>query len=196
MKKTKKDIVPKRGYNSSLEETYDDVLDRSKYTLDLVNEWISNADTKVSISCGVFSIILIVIVDILVNNFANDSTFDIQFTGWYKISVLISGIIFVISIILHILAIMPNFANVKKRDRKFSLFYNDIKDFENDLQYIQVAKNVSNSEFVDEILREVYLNSKICSLKMYRFKWACICAIASIACLLISSISQYLCFIS
>ena len=43
-------------------ENLDFLLDQSKYTLDLVNTWINGADTKVSVSCGIFSVIIAAIV--------------------------------------------------------------------------------------------------------------------------------------
>ena len=38
------------------------LFSRSQYSLDLVNSWINGADTKVSISCGIFSVVIAVIV--------------------------------------------------------------------------------------------------------------------------------------
>ena len=50
--------VKQKGEKKSEE----DRLEQSKYSLDLVNTWISSADTKVSICSGVLSVVVAAVV--------------------------------------------------------------------------------------------------------------------------------------
>ena len=43
------------NYQEQVAKTTDDAVEQAKYCYDLVNNWIGNADNKVSVSCVVFT---------------------------------------------------------------------------------------------------------------------------------------------
>lgn len=53
---------------------------------------------------------------------------------------------------------------------RFSVFYDEIKRFSNSQEFINAAKNTTQEEFAEEILKEAYCNSTICAKKMRRFR--------------------------
>ena len=73
MPKTRKDIKGNRKGAAPqdkpiLEEKHDScLLERSKYSLDLINTWITSADSKISTSCGIVSVVVAVLVFVAEN---------------------------------------------------------------------------------------------------------------------------------
>lgn len=173
--------------------------ERSKYTLELVNNNIANADSKVSISSGVFSVVVAVIVFIAENILKDiDKTNGINPTyhRWFVCLVILSAVVFLGSEFFHLWAISPSFfAEKKDKQRKkkptFSIFYDEIRQFENFELYIEAAKKATESCFETEVLKEVYFNSKICSNKMKRFKVGLWLGGLSVALIIASCILYY-----
>ncbi len=151
-------------------------LERSEYTLELVNSWISNADTKVSISSGVFSVIVAVIVFVAENTLKNNTVVaNPSIYKWFVCSSIFSAIAFLASEFFHLWAISPSFIAGKKHLRKneepgFSIFYDEIRLFRSAERYASAAREVTEWQYEDEVLKEVFYNSRICSTKMIRFK--------------------------
>lgn len=180
------------------------LLDRSKYSLDLVNMWINGADTKVSISCGVFSVIIAVIVfaaENMLGKLEKPVKLNCFAYSMFHVAVVITVIAFLVSIFFHLWAINPSFFSGSKPSKNqsskksskppFSIFYDEIRNFDNAADYIKAAKDESEDQFTDEVLKEVYYNSKICSRKMRRYKTGIIFAGITIALSIISCILYY-----
>ena len=177
-------------------ENLDFLLDQSKYTLDLVNTWINGADTKVSVSCGIFSVIIAAIVfaaENILGNIEITEQVNAAVYSLFHITLLITAIMFLCTIIFHFWAIKPNFSVEKTAPKKprFSIFYYEIQNFERPEEYIKSAREMSRAGFVDEVLKEVYYNSTICSKKMRRFKLGVIFAIITIILSIFSGILYY-----
>ena len=190
-----------------INEENSSTLDRSKYSLELVNGWIIAADTKVSISCGVFSVMAAVLVFIAENTLDKiDKSVEVNacFYNWFAIAGIISAITFLISVLLHLKAIYPSFESEehrkwicrnhvkdKTKQNAFSLFYNKIRLFESSEEYIQSVRDCSEIQFEEELLREVYFNSKICTKKMVTFRYGILFGGLSIFLIVICSIFYY-----
>lgn len=185
-------------------ESTSSLLERSQYSLDLVNMWINSADTKVSISCGVFSVIIAVIVftaENILGNLEKPEQINCLLYSLFSIAVIVTVIGFLASIFFHLWAINPSFFSgsnyLKKLSKQdlakpsFSIFYDEIRSFKSPADYIKTAKNVSEEQFADEILKEIYCNSKICSQKMRRFKTGITLAFITIGLCIISCILYY-----
>ncbi len=199
----------KQEKDTGLSESSSSLLERSKYSLDLVNTWINVADTKVSISCGVFSVIIAVIVFVaenLLGKLDEPEQINGHIYTLFLIAVLITVIIFLVSIFFHIGAISPSFFSGSKSSKKqskkravqptFSIFYDEIRAFKNPADYVEAAKGISEEQFTDEILKEVYCNSKICSKKMRRFKVGIVFAFMAILLSIFSCILYYCAYTS
>ena len=190
---------------SGSSESSSTLLERSQYSLDLVNTWINVADTKVSISCGVFSVIIAVIVFVaenLLGKLDEPEHVNRYIFTLFHISVVITVVMFLVSIFFHIRAISPSFFSGSKSSKKqskkravqpaFSIFYDEIRAFENSADYVKAAKGVSEEQFTDEILKEVYYNSTICSQKMRRFKSGiCFAFVAILMCIVSCSLYYF-----
>lgn len=185
-------------------ESSSSLLERSQYSLDLVNSWINGADTKVSISCGVFSVIIAVIVfaaENILGKLERPEQINCLMYTWFQFILCITVIAFLVSIFFHLWAINPCFFSEadssKKLSKKksvkpaFSIFYDEIRSFESPADYINAAKNVLEDQFTDEVLKEVYYNSKICSQKMRRFKIGITLAGITIVLSIVSCILYY-----
>lgn len=53
---------------------------------------------------------------------------------------------------------------------RYSIFYEDIKNFESVDDYKRACNNATLQMLNDEILNEIYINSGICSKKMHNYK--------------------------
>mgnify|MGYP004592530055 FL=1 len=97
------------------------------------------------------------------------------------------------TMIFHFWAIKPSFSAEKNPPKKprFSIFYYEIQNFERPEEYVKSAREMSQAGFVDEVLKEVYYNSTICSKKMQRFKVGVIFAIITIILSIFSGILYY-----
>lgn len=178
------------------------LLERSEYTLELVNSWISNADTKVSISSGVFSVIVAVIVFVAENTLKDNNAVvsNPSVYKWFVFSSIISAIAFLASEFFHLWAISPSFKAGKKHLRKneepgFSIFYDEIRLFQSAEQYASSARKASERQYEDKVFEEIYYNSKICTKKMIRFKIGIWIGGGTIAMVILSCILYYFSFV-
>lgn len=182
--KTRKNIKGKskatdtRGTTTPEGKTNSDLIDRSKYSLDLINTWIISADSKIGTSCGIVSVVEAILVFIAENVLSKIDTTNGAVEPWrtlFIVSMLLAIITFLVALYFHINALSPSFFSGKWRGKrnekkKCLIFYEDIKDYKDAEEYINAVKEVSEDQFVDDILREVYCNSDICSKKMHIFK--------------------------
>ena len=166
------------GQTVPVDKSNKDLLERSKYSLDLVNGWIASADSKISTSCGIISVVVAVLVFVAENILSKVDTANGIVESWkwgFFITVVCALITFLLSLFFHFFALNPSFfPDKKKNDRtpkkKCNIFYEDIKDYKGTEEYISVAREMSEDQFIDDILREVHINSDICSKKMHRFR--------------------------
>lgn len=173
----------------------------NKYNLDLVNTWIANLDTKVSISCGIFSIVIAVLVFTSENYFNNLEIVGVKRSccliafGWNAV---LAGLSFVISVIMHFVAITPNmFGEKKEKDNKieYSIFYENIRKFKDVNAYKEEVKKARENNFTDELLNEIYYNSVICSKKMHLFTSAVRIGTVSIILTITSVVLYYFAYV-
>lgn len=151
------------------------LLERSKYTLDVVNSWINSADSKVGTSCEILTIMCTALSIFSFNIYEKYMTENLQTVSSNCVIVMLMiGAVgfFMGSMFFHFWAIYPNLFG--KTDDKvineFSIFYEEIRKHISPESYIKIAKESTEDEFIDEVLREVFYNSEICSKKMKRFK--------------------------
>lgn len=169
------------------ETEYFQKVDNNKYTFDLVNSWINNADTKVSVSCGISSVVFAVILS-WVENYLKDMTVletsNVSLLLASKILFLIAIVSFLFSLWFHFWALNPSLTSLKKKQKEepvYSIFFEDIKRFKSTEAFITCVDEASIKDFNEEVLKEIYINSDICSKKMRRFRrgmWLSVTAIA------------------
>lgn len=199
-------IEEKRSINGMQKDTKQDdriaavcceQIEQNKAILDLVNSWIVAADTKVSIICGVFSAVFAVIV-YFADSVLSDRTLieGQQYACWNKISMILACaalVAFLLSLLFMVLTVSPKLYKAdKNRKGKYSIFYEEIADFKDAKSFVDCANKSTKIEYNEEILNEIYLNSKICSRKMKQFGISLWLSFASIVVEVGSCIIYYL----
>lgn len=168
------------------ENTNQNNIEWNQYILELVNSWINNADSKISIACGISSVVFAVIA-FGAENFLSKLHMDdvnISLMTLFYITVWIAGVTFLLGLWFYFWALNPSLLSAKNSIRKpqYSIFYDDISKFKNVDDYMGCALQATVQDVNKEILQEIYINSKICSKKIKRFKigmWLSVIAIAS-----------------
>ena len=133
-------------------------------TLELVNGWINNMDTKASILLAY----LAVIVGFVVSNgppdlFAQPAPSPITFCYVIKVVFVVTLYLFLFASIVLFLGTLT--ARIKGNNEKHSLlFFGEIaKNSLND--YKSKILNRTEEELIKDVLEQVYINSKICTIK-------------------------------
>ena len=185
--------IPEEKHDSGL-------LERSKYSLDLINTWITSADSKISISCGIVSVVVVVLVFVAENILSKINTANGAIEPWktrFIITAAGAVLTFILSLFFHLLALSPKFFAGKStgnqsKNTKCNIFYEDIKDYIDAEDYISTVRKMSENQFVNDVIRETYYNSKICSMKMHRFKIGLWTALVSIVLIFICALCYFL----
>lgn len=165
-----------------------DQSELSRYNLDLVNGWIASADSKIGTFGTVLAFVAAAFVYIADKIFSYiDTTVLINplLLACSKVYAAISVISLVTAVFYCLLALSPSLKSAlsskAQNANNFSIFYEDIAKMSSAEEYIRLAKESTEEMFTDELMRETYINSGICSRKMHRFRKG---AIASVICIL------------
>ena len=111
---------------------------------------------------------------------------------YFRLGVLVSGVFFLLSVVFYLSCLIPRFTNDNQKDKKYSIFFEEIKDFNDYKEYIEACKSATNEIFNEEVVKEIYFNSKICSAKMRSFRMGVIFSGASIVSTLLTAFLYYL----
>lgn len=164
-----------------------------QYVLDLVNTWINNTDTKVSIACGLFtmlSTILAFCAEQLLADWPKSSHLENPLYYAALIALVIGVLTFLCAFSLYLSVIIPRLWSPSKHtsstSTEYSVFFADISKHESWESYSKSAERLSETQFTSEIIKEIYTNSKICSKKTRLFRNGTTLAICSLSLLTIS----------
>lgn len=171
-------------------------VESNKYTLDLINGWINNADSKISIACGISSVVLAVIALVaeqILGNMAENSTLNGYVIPFFVVAAVIAGITFLGSLWYYFLALNPSLLSGETpiSKPKYSIFYKDISKFSNIDDYMQCVEKATEDDFYKELLQEIFINSHICTKKMQRFKIGMRLSVISILTTVLASVLFY-----
>ena len=116
-------------------------IESNKYTLELVNGWINNADTKISIACGISSVVLAVIAfgaENILGDLAKNNGLNGYVMPLFMLAFAVACITFIVSLWYYFLALNPSLISSKSEIEKpkYSIFYKDISKFTNVLHLI------------------------------------------------------------
>lgn len=169
-------------------------IERNKYTLDLVNLWINNVDNKISMTFAILSAILALIVFVTEDYLSNIESQGISFCSLCCVKgfALASGLLFLVSVLCFIMCIIPRFDMEKAGGKKYSIFYDEIKNFDNYRDYIDACIDANAEIFNQELEKEIYFNSCICSKKMRFFRKGIICSGLSILSAVVAALIYYI----
>lgn len=200
----KNSIKREEGTKDENKDDIKDCIERNKYTFETVNMWINNAESKISIAFAMFSAFIGLIV------FICDSLFDKLFVSpnargcflyAFYVTAFLAFISFIISVGFYISTVTPRFTSDKsflgKKYKneiipKYSIYYDEIKDFENANDFVECAKLAKANTFNEELLKEVYYNSRICSKKMHCFGKGILTSFITIVASLLAALFYFL----
>lgn len=170
--------------------------ERNKYVYELVNNWIENADNKVSVSCGIFSGVFVVISFLRENyiKIPKDAIISSCWNWIYKISFILSFILLIASIYYYVRAIIPNLGSNcnEPEKKKYPIYYGDIRKID-EQKYLELMMNEgTEDDFNAELIKEIYINSGICLKKMERYKTGVILSFAAIVAAVVSLGAHFL----
>ena len=175
-------------------------IESNKYTLELVNGWINNADTKISIACGISSVVLAVIAfgaENILGDLAKNNGLNGYVMPLFVLAFFVACITFLVSLWDYFLALNPSLISSKSEIEKpkYSIFYKDISKFSNVDAYMECMEEVTEVDFNRELMREIYINSDICTKKMQRFKTGMWYSVISIIAAVVACVLFYLAII-
>ena len=138
-------------------------------TLEIINSWISNIDTKVS-----FSLALIGVLSTLIFNSELPSAFkrisEVSKLGELNVGDVIGAILVAILYILSFISIISFMlsitARVKSENNNPSIFFFGSISSMSLSQYKQKINEMSVNNIVEDLQEQIYTNSKICIKKV------------------------------
>lgn len=191
MQKTKRNTNPSKKEHKNKEHNPNASLtisiEQDQFILEQMNTWINNADTKVSVSCGLIAAVFAIIA-FFCENYATEISSQIVakhpcLLFWAVFFACIAAITFFIALLYYFSAIAPRFWGFKKNQKnqpEYSIFFEDISTFASVDDFVDCAMHTTEKQLHDEIRKEIYFNSKICSKKMHNYKIGLIVSIFSI----------------
>ena len=162
-----------------LEKTKSQTIDKSDAIdiLDRTIDFVRNCDNKASIFLGIFGIILTILlttegVNNLVSIF-NTAIAQISFCNIVYLVLTVASVIitlFGLSQIVRVLGAQVDFPKKEGLDNDSKIFFGHIAKNTNYISYRTKLLNVTDEEFINDIVSEIYINSCICSSKYKKYK--------------------------
>ena len=171
-------------------------IERSKYVYEQVNGWIENADSKVGVSCGVFTGVFGVFT-FLANRYVNEPDNPVINNIWhviYQWSFIIGLLVMAVAVFFYAKAIIPNLKSsgkVKATPKKYPLYYGDIHSLSLE-DYQNVMEKGSEKDFNNELILECWHNAGICLKKMRWYKAGVIASLFAIGLAAVSFTAHFL----
>lgn len=152
-----------------MENRVEKVFDKetSFRTLEIVNSWITAADSKSSI----FLAFIGILVGLTANMYGNLSEILMNGSSLQKVLVIIFGAIYIVFLGLTIFHLISVFI---ARTKNIDSFSNNLVSFVSiaetkDSDYINSAREVDEESFIKMILSQIAINSGIANRKMKHF---------------------------
>lgn len=180
-------VIGEDSKNNDVQPTMniiDDQKERSEFVFELVNNWISNADAKVGVSCASFTAVYAIVANVIENNpWFSVSRCSVTISEKsYFVCFALSFCFMVLAILFYLLAVFPDLrsSGKKKGDKVYPVFYKDIAKKKDPEVYQELMKNGNDCLFVEEIIKETFMNSKICYKKFRLYRIAVLFSICAI----------------
>ncbi|MCL9764014.1 Pycsar system effector family protein [Neisseria subflava] len=150
--------------------------DKLHLTLDRIIGFISNCDTKVSFWFSFFGAILTIlstlktpttefIKSVFCANPRNRTDEVVLFI--FMLIFLVSAICFIIGLYFLSKALMAKITN--NEDRKSNIFFGHIASNRNQQAYLKCLKATNLNKYIEDLVSQIYINSKICEQKFKNY---------------------------
>lgn len=139
-------------------------------TLDRIIGFINNCDTKASIILALIGVIVTVIFS------GNMPDKFLQIYGKEKEISSCGSILYIILCLASVIAVVVGmlflaavlFARITGSNKDSKIYFGDIAENINAESYIEKVKSITVDTYIEDIARQIYINSKICK-KKYHF---------------------------
>lgn len=171
-------------------------IEQQKYIYGLINGWIENADAKVSISCAVFTGVFGVIT-FLAEYFVKDAFVSSggDCRSCIRTACLVASVVTILlATVCYAKAIIPNLNSndvIGQVNKKYPIFYGDISSIKLE-DYQEKMREGKDQDIADELVLEIWYNSKICINKMVWYKRGVQCSLVAIAFATLSLLEGYI----
>ncbi len=142
-------------------------------SFDRIIGFVTNCDIKASIVLGVFGIALSgllseVILNTLFSNFNLAIGSDGLFASIYLIVFVLSSLSIISGLFLLVSAIS---ARIKPSGKDSKIYFVDVAKNANEAEYKKKLIQLGESDVVDDLVSQIFINSKICTKKYSRYNW-------------------------
>lgn len=136
--------------------------------------FVDNCDTKASIMLALFGVLLTVLCTSKITDNISEivDTLKQQIGGWdyvYIVGAIISLLLLATSVGLFILVLS---AKVQISGFDSKIFFKDISENSSSRIYGKKVKTMTEDEYVNDIINQIYINAKICTEKYERYNLA------------------------
>ena len=168
-------------------------------TLDTVNMWINNCDTKVSVILGIYGVIISLAFSL--DYISKIKAIFIKFNQNhlflrypYFIVAIISVVLIFVGIYKLLKVIIPRIILGAKKNGDFDsiMFFGNVAKFESYKSYCKKVGLATSESVLDDILFQIYAASKICNTKFKNQKIGLVLSLSGIVTLLVILIIGYL----
>lgn len=141
--------------------------------LDRIIGFVEHCDSKASIMLGFISVLITITIPsgimecflfILKQLFSN-----LSITNIFKILIILTPIAFILISILLLISVLS--ARTKVSDFDSSVYFADIANNANKRMYADKFLGISEKEYLDDLLSQIYINSRICSNKFEKYNY-------------------------
>lgn len=140
-----------------------------KYILDNINAWINNVDNKISI-------LLVFLVAIMGYIFTLDNKMCLE--NIQTVILFVATILLVCGCLLSIFALR---GRIKSKVHYTSMiFFGSISNMDRK-EYFDRSKKINETQFINDIKNQIYINSCICNKKIKLYNFALYCLITAIS---------------
>ena len=168
--------------------------ERAEYVYEQVNLWIENADSKVGVSCGVFSGVFGV-VTFLTEQYVKTPENSVIQQCWesvYRTCFIVSLFVMVVAVLFYASAIIPSLKKIgKSKKKRYPIFYGDIAALDV-CAYKRLMTKGNDETYRTELIVETWVNSRICLKKMKRYRLGVILSLIAIVTAFVSLGAHYM----
>ncbi len=152
-------------------------------TLTMINSWISNIDTKISFALAFVGILIGTIFSSGIPKslqpiFNTKKLSDIKFGQYFAAAVIIILLLMCLAVIINLLLGMK--ARVKEKAENDSIIYFGAISKKSLGEYQSIIGKINETEMLDDLTEQIYINSKICTKKANFYNNALIYLIISV----------------
>lgn len=151
--------------------------DKAYKSLENINSWINNSDTKVSIILGLLGVIFTVVFSNtefcdLMLKLLKSVVKDIRFGELiYLLLIFLSIVLIIYGIYKLFRVLVPRLEFNLSKGKKSILYFGEISNYDSFNDFKRNVYKISKKELYDDILHQIYINANICNVKFKNYNY-------------------------